>query len=438
MHLLDRDTQLNQHSWYEASTNRPPYEPQAKGEIDCDLLVVGGGFAGLSAALEMAKLGYKVALLEARNLCWAASGRNGGQALPGLSSGMKLIEKQLGLASARRIWQMSCEAVELITKRITTYKIECEWAPGSITCADSPRKARDLAQELAYMQQVYGYEQQWFDRNQVRDLIASPRYYAASLEPIGGHLHPLKYGLGLARACRDAGVSMYEHSPVNRLEYKGDKVFAHTGKARLQASYALLAGNCLLEQFAPRLAASLARRIMPVGTYIGATSPLGETLARELIPGNQAVCDNSFVLDYFRFGGDTSLLFGGRVSYSTRTPRNLVGVMQQRIARIFPQLEGNTQAQVRLAWGGFVDITANRAPDFGRIRPNVYYLQGFSGHGVALTNLAGLLVAEAISSQAERFDLFAAIDHRTFPGGRLLRTPSLALAMIYYRLRDLC
>ena len=166
----------------------------------------------------------------------------------------------------------------------------------------------------------------------------------------------------------------------------------------------------------------LAARAMPVGTYIVGTAPMDAERAAALLPQNAAVCDNNFVLDYFRFSADHRMLFGGRVSYSTATPSRLKQVMRERMVRVFPAL---SDAAVEFVWGGFVDISMNRAPDFGRVAPNLYYLQGFSGHGVAATLLGGRLVAEAVAGQAERFDLFARLKHRNFPGGPLLRMPSL-------------
>ena len=204
-------------------------------------------------------------------------------------------------------------------------------------------------------------------------------------------------------------------------------------RGSVRASHVLLAGNVYLHGVAPALEA----RIMPVGTYIVASEPLAPELARSLIPSGAAVCDTNFVLDYFRPTADHRMLYGGRVSYSTATPANLATSMQRRMAATFPQL---ADTKIEYSWGGFVDISMNRAPDFGRLpgpHANVYYLQGFSGHGLALTGLAGRLVAEAIAGDAERFDTFARIRHRPFPGGRLLRTPALVLGMAYYRLRDM-
>jgi gamma-glutamylputrescine oxidase len=267
--------------------------------------------------------------------------------------------------------------------------------------------------------------------------IASPRFHSGLHDPLGGHLHPLKYCLGLARAAHRLGVQIFEHTAVESL-HGGGPVTLRTPHGQVRARHVLLAGNVYLQG----LAAPLQARIMPVGTYLIASQTLAPALARSLIPSQSAVCDTNVVLDYFRTTVDHRMLYGGRVSYSGTTPGNLVHSLRRRMATTFPQLR---DAQVEFSWGGFVDISMNRAPDFGRLRDvagaqavdNVYYLQGFSGHGLALTGLAGRLVAEAIAGTAERFDTFARLRHRRFPGGRLLRTPALVAGMAYYRLKDL-
>ena len=225
--------------------------------------------------------------------------------------------------------------------------------------------------------------------------------------------HPLKYGLGLAEAARALGVQIYEHSPVVDIR-RGESLIARTSQGRVTAKFGVLAGNCTLGEYGPGVAPEIAPRIMPVGTYIVGTAPMDPALCRRLIPSNAAVCDNNFVLDYFRFSADHRMLFGGRVSYTTRTPADLQGVMTARMRQVFPALQ---QVPVEYVWGGFVDISMNRAPDFGRLGDNLYYLQGFSGHGLALAGLAGRLVAEAVSGQAKRLDVFTRLQHRAFPGG---------------------
>lgn len=429
--LLGSDTQLNQRSYYEASVQRGPLRPALQEHLQADVVVVGAGFSGLSAALEMAQRGLSVVVLEADRIGSGASGRNGGQAIVGYASGQGPFEAQLGPNEASRAWAMSLDAIELIDRRIAEHGIDCDRVFGYVYVADSARKAAALRAEMDDLAER-GMAIDWAEGNDVDRLIRTRRYVAAARETRSGHLHPLKYALGLARAAEAAGVRIFERSAVTALQ-RGNTLVASTAQGQVSARFGVLAGNCMLPEHGPAVAPEIAPRIMPVGTYIIATAPLDAALAGRLIPGNAAVCDNNFVLDYFRFSADHRMLFGGRVSYTTRTPANLQATMRERMTAVFPELR---DVPVEHVWGGFVDISMNRAPDFGRLAPNLYYLQGFSGHGVALTGLAGQLVAEAVIGQAGRFDVFARLRHRRFPGGPLLRTPSLALGMLWHRLRD--
>ena len=431
--LLDSDTQLNQKSYYEATATRETALPVLRTDLDVDVLVVGAGFSGLSAAIECAQRGYSVAVLEADRVCSGASGRNGGQTIVGFASGQAPFEQQLGTTAARMAWDMSLEAVALVDQRIAEFGIDCDRVHGYLYVADSARKARALEAEMQAMAQNYGLQTDFARGADVQRHIQSPAYCASAFDAKSGHLHPLKYGLGLARAARALGVQLFEHSPVIAMQ-RGPHLCARTAQGSVRARFGVLAGNCTLAEYGPQVAPDIAPRIMPVGTYIIGTAPLGAQVCSALIPSNAAVCDNNFVLDYFRFSADHRMLFGGRVSYSTRTPAALQQTMARRMARIFPAL---ADVPVEFVWGGFVDISMNRAPDFGRLGDNLYYLQGFSGHGVALTGLAGRLVAQALAGQAEKFDVFARLKHRQFPGGKLLRTPSLVLGMAYHRLMDL-
>jgi gamma-glutamylputrescine oxidase len=429
--LVGSDTQLNQKSYYEASVHRPEPLPSLTESLEADAVVVGAGFAGLSAALELARRGFSVVVLEADRIGSGASGRNGGQAIVGYASGQGPFEKQLGAADAQRAWDMSLEAIDLIDARIAEHGIDCDRVNGYVYVADSARKAQALNEEMEGLKRR-GIAVDWAEGADLPRLINSPRYVAAAREQRSGHLHPLKYALGLARAAQAAGVRIFEHSPVTGL-LRGATLVAGTAQGQVKARFGVLAGNCMLPEYGPRVAPEVAPRIMPVGTYIVATEPLDPELCARLIPRNAAVCDNNFVLDYFRFSADHRMLFGGRVSYTTRTPSNLEAVMHQRMALVFPALR---DVPTEFLWGGFVDISMNRAPDFGRLGDNLYYLQGFSGHGVALTGLAGQLVAEAVAGQAGRFDVYARLKHHSFPGGPLLRTPSLALGMLWHRMQD--
>ena len=437
MSLLRTDQQLTKHSYYAATVQRDRSFSPLQSNFDCDVAVVGGGLAGLSAAIELADRGYSVVLLEAHQVGWGASGRNGGQVIAGLACDQGVVEAQLGLEASRRTWDMTLEAIALIGQRRERFGIACDWQSGYLSLAKSQRKADELRGWQEQMQRAYGYQTTWITPQDMPRWIASPCFHSGMHDPAGGHLHPLKYSLGLAHAAASLGVQIFENSAVVSLE-PGSTARLRTAKGSVRASHVLLAGNVYLQGLAPMLE----RRIMPVGTYIIASEALEPALAASLVPSKSAVCDTNFVLDYFRPTVDHRMLYGGRVSYSTATPMNLAASMQRRMAKTFPQLQS---AKAEFSWGGFVDISMNRAPDFGRLtdvgasaaHANVYYLQGFSGHGLALTGLAGKLVAEAIAGNAERFDTFARIRHRPFPGGRLLRTPALVAGMAYYRLRDM-
>jgi gamma-glutamylputrescine oxidase len=429
MNFLESDRDLARRSYYAATAVRTQHHAPLAGALRCDVAVVGGGLAGLSAALDLAARGRDVVLLEARDLAWGASGRNGGQAIHGLACGQEVIEAQLGPADARRVWDMTIEALDLLHERMGRHAIECDWRPGFLGVATSARKGVELARWTDRIESAYGYPLTRIPPARIREWIASGRYHSGIHDPRSGHLHPLKYALGLARAAAAAGVRIFEQTPVLAME-PGDVVRLVAAGGEVRADQVLLAGNVYLHGIAPQLE----RRIMPVGTYIACSQALAPALADALVPTRSAVCDTDFVLDYFRTTDDHRVLYGGRVSYSTRTPANLEESMRRRMVETFPQL---ASARIEFSWGGFVDITMNRAPDFGRIGRNVYYLQGFSGHGLALTGLAGRLVAEAMTGDAARFDVFARLQHRNFPGGRLLRMPALVLGMAWYRLKDL-
>ena len=436
--MLASEQRLIHNSYYTASINAKPHYPSLEEDVVVDVCVVGAGLAGLSAAIELADRGYSVLVLEAETVGWGASGRNGGQIIAGLACEQSVIEKALGFDASRKTWDVTLAALDLVRERIKRFDINCDLVNGFLGVAVGERKGAALREWYEDMSKRYHYDAdtEWIEPYAIQKWINSPRFHSGYHDRNSGHLHPLNYTLGLARGAAGIGVRICEHSPVRsmvRSMSSGEPATLRTDNGSVKARFVVLAGNMYLPEVAPKLAPALARRIMPVGTYIIGSEPIDPALVATLIPTNSAVCDSNFVLDYFRFSADHRMLFGGRVSYSTMTPANLKEDMKRRMQLVFPQL---ADTKVEYSWGGFVDITMNRAPDFGRVAPNVYYLQGFSGHGVALTGMAGKLVAEAIGGQAERFDLMSRIPHHDFPGGKLLRTPALVLGMLWYRIRD--
>ena len=417
-------------SWYAASANPTPRRAALQGDATADVCVVGGGIAGCSTALHLAERGYEVVLLEGKRVAWGASGRSGGQAIFGFAAGQDKLIAQVGRDDARRMFDVSVEALDLLKDRVTRHAIDCDLQWGQMHVAIKPRHETELQAWRDELAADYGYTSlRWLDRDTVRGLLATERYRGGLYDSRSGHLHPLNYTLGLAAAAEAAGVRICEDSEVTRLE-QGETVVVHTAGGRVRAKHVALCCNAYMDQLSPRLRA----RIMPVGTYIVATEPLGQARIEALMRENVGVTDVNWVLDYFRRSSDHRLLFGGRVSYSGLDPLNTERATRARMLKVFPQL---ADVKIEYSWGGYVDITMSRAPDFGRLAPNVYYLQGFSGHGIALTGMAGKLAAEAIAGQAERFDLFTRLEHRDFPGGPALRTPALVLAMLWFRLKDL-
>jgi gamma-glutamylputrescine oxidase len=417
-------------SYYAASANPAPDRERLRGEVTADVCVVGGGIAGCSTALHLAERGYDVVLLEGKRIAWGASGRSGGQAIFGFAAGQDKLVAQVGREAARRMFDVSVEALDLLQDRVARHAIDCDLSRGQMHVALKPRHETELKAWRDELASDYGYTSlSWLDRKEVRSRLATERYTGGLYDTRSGHLHPLNYTLGLAAAAEAAGARLFEGSQVARLEH-GPAVVVQTAEGRVRARHVALCCNAYIDDLAPTLRA----RIMPIGTYIVATEPLGQARCEALIRDNVAVADVNWVIDYFRRSADHRLLFGGRVSYSGLDPRNTWRATRARMVKVFPQL---ADTRIDYAWGGYVDITMSRAPDFGRLAPNVYYLQGFSGHGIALTGMAGRLVAEAIAGQAERFDLFTRLRHRDFPGGPSLRTPALVLAMLWFRLKDL-
>jgi len=419
-------------SYYAASSAGPApasREPLA-GEVRADVAVVGGGLAGCSAALHLAQRGFKVALLEAHFVGYGASGRSGGQTIFGLAAGQKTLAAQVGREDARRLFDLSIEALDLTQDLIRDHRIDCDYKPNHVHVATKPRHLGELGEWAEELHGEYAYESvRLLDRRELEAHVRSERYLGGLIDTRSGHLHPLKYTRGLARAAERAGARIFENTQALHYE-DGPEVVVQSAHGTLRCRHLVLCANAYIGSLAP----SLARRILGVGTYIIATEPIAPERARALLPSDAAVADINWILDYFRLSADNRLLFGGRVSYSALEPPHLAESMRGRLVRVFPQ---TADLKVEYAWGGYLDITMSRAPDFGRLAPNVFYLQGFSGHGMSLTALAGKVVAEAVAGTAERFDVFARLPHGDFPGGPLLRRPSLVLAMLYYRLRDL-
>ncbi|WP_334151584.1 NAD(P)/FAD-dependent oxidoreductase [Hyphomicrobium sp.] len=416
-------------SYYAATANDDTRYPALRGTETADVCVVGGGFSGIATALSLAERGYQVAVLEAERVGWGASGRNGGQMIAGISGELRL-ESQLGEAGRRLLADIRYLGNDIIERRVTRYEIECDLKRGWMEVAARPRH---MAAMRAYVEELRkagdGDTLEIVEPGDMPRVIGTSLYHGAMLDRRSGHLHPLNLCLGEARAAAGLGVRIFEESPVTEV-VGGDRPFAATAAGRVEARSIVLAGMT-----DPRFQTGPLRGLLfPTGSYIVATAPLPEHVASEISPEDLAVADSNVVLDYFRLSADRRLLFGGRCNYSNRDPRDIRATLRPRLVEVFPQLDG---VALDYAWGGKIDIVLTRVPAIGRREPNVYYMQGYCGHGVNATHIAAEIVADAIAGTMERFDLFEKIRHIRLPVGQFLGNQMLALGMLYYRLRDL-
>lgn len=424
-----REAREHTGSWYAASRKSTTLYPRLEGSQRCDVAIVGAGFTGVSAALTLAERGVDVAVVEANRVGWGASGRNGGQLIDGFTD-VDRIGKRLGAGAADIVYRMGLECRDLVVERIRRYAIDCDLRYGFIDVALRHREMRKFEGELAdKLRRGYPHTVSLVPQERIRDYVGSDRYVGGMTNDGNGHLHPLDLCIGEARAAVDLGATIFEQSPAIRIRH-GRRPAVETADGELRSSSVLLAGNAYLDDTEPRLRG----RIIPVGSYIIATQPLGRQLAGELLPRNSACCDQRTALDYFRLTPDDRLLFGGLCNYSGRVPRNIAATLRPKMLKVFPML---ADAGIEYQWGGNIAISLNRIPQFGRIEGNTWYVQGYSGHGLAPAHLAGKLLADAVCGDLERFDIFARVRHFKVPGGRWFANPMLALGMLYYRLREL-
>ena len=415
-------------SWYAATATPLPPCPPLKGETRADVCIVGGGFTGLSAALELAQRGVDVVLLEAHRVGFGASGRNGGQVGSGQRLGQEALEKMQGRDHARQLWDLGEAAKTRVKDLIAAHGIDAKWRDGVAHADLSPGDVAETHAEADHLAEVYGYEKiEKLDRDGIRALVGSERFHGGSVDWGAGHIHPLRFAIGLAEAAQKAGAHLHEMSHVHHLK-PGAKVLVQTDKGRVLADHVILAGNGYLGGLERKVTA----RVMPINNFIVATEPLGDRAA-SVLAKDIAVADSKFVVNYWRLSEDQRLLFGGGESYGYRFPKDIRALVRKPMLDIYPHL---ADVQLDYAWGGTLAITMNRLPYFAQAAPNILSASGYSGHGVALATLAGQILAEATRGQMERFDIMSSLPMPRFPGGPMLRSPLLAIAMTWYTLRD--
>jgi gamma-glutamylputrescine oxidase len=413
-----------ENSYYVATANPFTAPPTLEGERDCDVVVIGGGYTGLHAALNAAERGFSVVLLEAGRIGWGASGRNGGQMIPGWRKSPADLIAKYGEAHARVLQDLGLEARTLTLDRIAKHDIACDLrTDGHLSAAAKPAALAWMREEAEALAKLGYTKVRMLDRAETEAKVSSRAFHGALLDEAGGHLHPLNYALGLADAARAAGVELYENARVASLDTaKG--VVARTARGTVRARYGVLAADALLGDLEPRIAT----RIMPVANYVIATEPL----APAPVADHLAISDSRFVVNYFRMSADNRLIFGGGERYTATPPSDLAAFVRPFMARIFPQF---AHARIDYAWGGLVSVTMTRLPHIGRLG-DLFFAHGYSGQGVLTPALVGKVLAEAMAGTAESFDILRGLAPPSFPGGSALRAPLYTLGMLWYALRD--
>lgn len=417
-------------SWYCASAELLPPQNPLSGATQADVCIIGAGYTGLSAALHLAESGKRVVLLEAARIGWGASGRNGGHVGTGQRADQIALEKWYGKAVAKELWRLGLEAVALVESLVKRHSIACEFGNGNIHFAAKRAHINELKEEIEHLEAVYSYEQlTGVDKEDLGSLSSARGFHYGVVDAGARHLHPLKYCLGLARAAIGAGAQIHEQSRATNLRLNSEGVLVQTGAGSVQADRLVLACNGYLEKLYPPIASN----IMPINNFIVATEPLSEELAARVNPLNASLSDSLFVINYWKLSEDRRLIFGGGETYSDKFPSSIRDFVRPKLLEIYPEL-ANTQLDY--GWGGTLAITRNRMPDMGVHKGLIYYAQGFSGHGVPTATMAGKLIAEALFNDNSDFDLMADLRTLKFPGGPVLRRPSLVAGMLFYSLLD--
>lgn len=415
-----------QNSYYTATAPLLEGRPSLKGEHRVEIVIIGGGYTGLSAALHLAKAGKRVAVLEANRVGWGASGRNGGQIHSGQRQEPEWFEARYNRDVSRRFFRMGEDAKHLVHSLIEHYKIDCDLKPGLIHAAHKKRTVSEFQDQIALLNAHYDHPVSWLDQEETVHRLGSNAYFGAIYDPTAGHLHPLKFALGLAQAALSEGAEIYENTQVLEIS-DWDNPTLTTSNGTMRADKVLICGNGYVGGLVPRVDA----RVMPINNFIAATRPLTEV--ENPLPGDECAADSRFVINYWRMSADKRLLFGGGENYSSSFPNDIEGLVRKPLSMIYPQFK---DIEIDYAWGGTLAVTVHRVPFVQKLNDNVFTAAGFSGQGVTLAPLAGQILAEAALGQSERLDLYADLPTPPFPGGSLLRPAALALGLRWYALRD--
>ncbi|WGS52567.1 FAD-binding oxidoreductase [Paraburkholderia sp. D15] len=387
-------------SFYEATVTRSSTYAPLDGRRSLGVCIIGGGLAGLSTALGLAGRGVTdIAVLEARQVGFGASGRNGGFVFGGYSLDCADLLKALGPARARELYTLTTDAVDLMRERIQRHAIDCDVTDAGVILANWFDEPARLDAQRRLMRDAFGVDWEPVPAAQLAGQLKTHRYHGGLFERNAFHFHPLKYVLGIAAAAARAGVRIHEQSPVIRLRKEGAGFVVHTPNGTLDAQHVVMAGG----GYARNVYAKVERAVLPIATYVMATEPLGARLA-DAIDTRAAIYDTRFAFDYYRPLPDTRILWGGRISVRDRAPAAIARLLRRDLLKVYPQLR---DVRIDYAWGGLMSYARHKMPQIGRSTDGVWYAVGFGGHGMAPTTVSGELLAAAISGERPVPDAFA-------------------------------
>jgi gamma-glutamylputrescine oxidase len=418
----------HENSYYAASANDKAIRPQLTGEHRCDVCVVGAGFTGISTALSLAEKGKRVIVVEGSRIGFGASGRNGGQIVNSFNRDIDYIFKSYGEDIGQKMAKMAFAGSELIRHRIEKYNIDCDLKHGNLFAACNSKQFEDLKAKKALWESHGHNELELLSASSIQDHIGSDRYAGGLLDRKGGHIQPLNLVLGQAKAFEELGGQIFEDSEVIRLE-QGKPGRVVTKQGVVVADTIVVAGNAYMFGLLPEVE----KKAMPCGTQVIATEPLPVDIQKKLLPTGHCVEDCNYLLDYYRLSGDGRLIYGGGTTYGARDPGKIESIIVPKMLKTYPILQN---VKIDFAWTGNFLLTMMRMPQVGKIGDNLYYAQGYSGHGVTNSHLMGEILSDAIDGDTERFDVFARMPQYQFPGGRMLRIPYTAVGAAYYNIRD--
>ncbi|MFD0916189.1 NAD(P)/FAD-dependent oxidoreductase [Pseudahrensia aquimaris] len=416
-------------SWYEATVGDRPTYPTLDGDKTCDVVIVGGGFCGLSAAYHLAKAGSSVVLLEQHRLGDGASGRNGGQMGTGQRASVLEMEQAFGFERAKALFDMAEDAKTNLFETAKAGNFEFDYQPGQLTPMHKKRYEAEAREEVEALNGRFGYGAvDWLDQREMAQALGSDHYVGGGLRDVGtGHIHPMKYLVGLGKTAAQTGAEIFETTRALAFNSVQGKIEVRTASGTVRAERCLMALNGHHNDVHP----ALSSKIMPIQSFIGTTAPLGHN--SPVLPGGEAADDSRFVVRYFRKTIDNRLLFGGREAYGKATPGDIRRTINKQIAEIYPMLDG---VELTHAWGGNVAITMPRQPYVRELEPGLWAAGGFSGHGVMLSNYTGRMIAENWLGKSEQIDLLRELKIPSFPGGKWLRNPLKVLALTWYAMVD--